>query len=76
MWMQGGPGYSSQFGNFIEFGPYLPINTTGKGVQWVYNNNSLNIDYNLLFIDTPIGTGMSFVENPGDAPQDQFSYAQ
>lgn len=57
LWLQGGPGGSGVgIGNFEEVGPvdtYLkPRNTT-----WLRKAD-------LLFVDNPVGTGYSFVEDP------------
>ncbi|XP_014206050.1 retinoid-inducible serine carboxypeptidase-like [Copidosoma floridanum] len=56
IWLQGGPGASSTgFGNFEELGPY-DVNMNPRNYTWVK-------DYNVLFIDNPVGTGFSYVEN-------------
>lgn len=56
IWLQGGPGAASTgYGNFMEFGP-LDINLQKRNYTWVN-------DYNVLFIDSPVGTGFSYVEN-------------
>ncbi|XP_011686912.1 PREDICTED: retinoid-inducible serine carboxypeptidase-like [Wasmannia auropunctata] len=54
IWLQGGPGGSStSFGNFEELGP-LDVNLQYRNYTWVK-------DYNVLFIDNPVGTGYSYV---------------
>ncbi|XP_057335280.1 retinoid-inducible serine carboxypeptidase-like [Microplitis mediator] len=56
IWLQGGPGSpSTAYGNFEEIGP-LDINLQRRNYTWVN-------DYNVLFIDNPVGTGFSYVEN-------------
>jgi len=56
LWLQGGPGASSLFGDFMEIGPldaYLkPRNTT-----WLMKAN-------LLFVDNPVGSGFSYTKDP------------
>lgn len=62
LWLQGGPGASSIFGLFSEFGPYK---------LYKDNNGNLNLEkrkvhwgdkFGLLIIDNPVGTGFSFTE--------------
>ncbi|KAJ8942997.1 hypothetical protein NQ318_008315 [Aromia moschata] len=54
IWLQGGPGMpSSGYGNFLEIGP-LDINFQKR-------NYSLIQDFNILFIDNPVGVGYSYV---------------
>ncbi|XP_060832676.1 retinoid-inducible serine carboxypeptidase-like [Bombus pascuorum] len=53
IWLQGGPGASStSYGNFEELGP-LDVNLEPRNFTWVR-------DYNVLFIDNPVGTGFSY----------------
>lgn len=56
IWLQGGPGASSTgFGNFAELGP-LDVDLKVRNHTWVK-------DANVLFIDSPVGTGFSYVED-------------
>ncbi|XP_011861108.1 PREDICTED: retinoid-inducible serine carboxypeptidase-like [Vollenhovia emeryi] len=56
IWLQGGPGGSStSYGNFEELGP-LDVNLNPRNYTWVK-------DYNVLFIDNPVGTGFSYVNS-------------
>ncbi|XP_071105391.1 retinoid-inducible serine carboxypeptidase-like [Haliotis cracherodii] len=56
MWLQGGPGGSSTgFGNFEEIGP-LDVKQRPRNTTWL----SLA---SLLFVDNPVGTGFSYVDN-------------
>lgn len=56
IWLQGGPGASSTgFGNFAEIGP-LDIDLNPRNHTWVKN-------VNVLFIDNPVGTGYSYIDN-------------
>ncbi|KAH0945124.1 hypothetical protein HN011_002202 [Eciton burchellii] len=55
IWLQGGPGGSStSYGNFEELGP-LDKDLKPRNYTWVK-------DYNVLFIDNPVGTGFSYAE--------------
>ncbi|CAH0394673.1 unnamed protein product [Bemisia tabaci] len=56
IWLQGGPGASSLFGLFTEIGPFFvseALVPTRRKYAWCQN-------YNLLFIDNPVGAGFSF----------------
>lgn len=56
IWLQGGPGASScGHGNFEEIGP-VDVNLNERNFTWVK-------DMNVLFIDNPVGSGYSFVDN-------------
>jgi len=62
LWLQGGPGCSSQTGNLFEFGPlYIDeeLNPQLREVTWAS-------DYHLLFIDNPLGAGYSFAAKDED----------
>ncbi|XP_045802843.1 serine carboxypeptidase-like 51 [Trifolium pratense] len=56
LWLQGGPGDSGiGLGNFEEIGP-LDVNLKQRNFTWLRKAD-------LLFVDTPVGTGFSFVED-------------
>lgn len=59
LWLQGGPGSSSQFGAFTEIGPIR----IEKGVPKLFDH-SWNILGNVLFVDSPLNVGFSH-ENQG-----------
>ncbi|XP_030521060.2 serine carboxypeptidase-like 51 [Rhodamnia argentea] len=57
LWLQGGPGASGVgIGNFEEIGP-LDTNLKPRNSTWLQKAD-------LLFVDSPVGTGYSFVEDP------------
>ncbi|XP_046962822.1 retinoid-inducible serine carboxypeptidase-like [Vanessa cardui] len=56
IWLQGGPGGSSTgIGNFEILGP-LDLSLQERNYTWVKN-------FNVLFIDNPVGTGFSYVDD-------------
>ncbi|KAK1309118.1 Serine carboxypeptidase-like 51 [Acorus calamus] len=56
LWLQGGPGASGiGIGNFQEVGP-LDIDLKPRNSTWLQKAD-------LLFVDNPVGTGYSFVED-------------
>lgn len=55
LWLQGGPGSSSMFGLFTENGPFKIKNDT-----LIKSKFSWTTDFNVIYIDNPIGVGYSF----------------
>ncbi|CAN0879854.1 Serine carboxypeptidase-like 51 [Linum grandiflorum] len=56
LWLQGGPGGSGVgFGNFLELGP-LDGDLQPRNFTWLRKAD-------LLFVDSPVGTGFSYVED-------------
>jgi vitellogenic carboxypeptidase-like protein len=60
IWLNGGPGSSSQLGNMQELGP-LNLKRT-MNVDIVQNKYTWANDYNLLFVDQPVGTGLAYAD--------------
>uniref|UniRef100_A0A2A4K6A6 Carboxypeptidase n=1 Tax=Heliothis virescens TaxID=7102 RepID=A0A2A4K6A6_HELVI len=58
LWLQGGPGGSSLFGLFVELGPLI-----AKKEGFALRKYHWALNYHLIFIDNPVGTGFSFTEN-------------
>ncbi|KAJ7778723.1 serine carboxypeptidase [Mycena maculata] len=58
LWLNGGPGGSSSLGLFMELGPCTIISDNATE----YNPYSWNSNANMLFIDQPIGVGLSYAE--------------
>ncbi|EAR92023.3 serine carboxypeptidase family protein (macronuclear) [Tetrahymena thermophila SB210] len=68
IWLCGGPGMSSQNSNFNGIGP-LYIREVNKDVfKKIKNENSWTNYFNLVFIDQPIGVGLSYVKIANDIP--------
>ncbi|KAI3848386.1 hypothetical protein MKW98_005766 [Papaver atlanticum] len=64
LWLNGGPGCSSVgYGEAMEIGPFR-VKEDGKTIY--LNPYSWNRMANLLFIDTPVGTGYSYSKNSDD----------
>lgn len=61
LWLNGGPGSSSQIGNLQEIGPLQLVKKFDTMIQ--QNNYTWANKYNLLFIDQPVGTGLSYADS-------------
>eukprot|EP00029_Vermamoeba_vermiformis_P007661 TRINITY_DN3376_c0_g1_i1.p1 TRINITY_DN3376_c0_g1~~TRINITY_DN3376_c0_g1_i1.p1 ORF type:complete len:514 (+),score=23.84 TRINITY_DN3376_c0_g1_i1:103-1644(+) len=59
IWLNGGPGCSSMDGLFVENGP---LRLTSD-LQIKLNPYSWNQQANIIYVDQPVGTGMSFILN-------------
>lgn len=66
LWLQGGPGGSSLFGLFTENGPLV---ATEQGFEIRKYHWALN--YHMIFIDNPVGTGFSFLKDGKGYCQDE-----
>nr|CAI5869726.1 unnamed protein product [Callosobruchus analis] len=53
LWLQGGPGWPSMFGLFMENGPIANF----------FREHSWTNNHSVLYIDNPVGTGFSFTDN-------------
>jgi len=62
IWLNGGPGSSSQLGNLLELGPFWLVPDSSQPYIVVRNNDSWVKDYNVLFVDQPVGTGLSYAD--------------
>lgn len=69
LWLQGGPGASGiGFGCFGEIGP-LNISLQPRATSWTTAAN-------LLFIDSPVGAGYSYVDDLALLPKDNAAIAK
>ncbi|XP_075526700.1 putative serine carboxypeptidase CPVL [Dermacentor variabilis] len=64
LWMQGGPGISSLFGQFLEFGP-LALDADGKLYKRLHTMQS---DVSVIYLDVPVGAGYSFTKDTSGYP--------
>lgn len=62
IWLNGGPGSSSQLGNFMELGPHFVKPTQMAPYEIVKNNYTWIKQYNVIFVDQPVGTGLSYAD--------------
>ena len=60
LWLNGGPGCSSLFGNLGENGPFR-VNSDGKTL--VLNPSSWNKVANVIYLESPVGTGYSYKDD-------------
>ena len=74
LWLQGGPGCGDGTGNYNEIGPFKIVkNSEGKLVTELKDVN-WNDEYNLLFVDSPVGVGYSVTG--GDLPTSAIEAAE
>lgn len=62
LWLNGGPGSSSQLGNFMELGPHFIKPAIMSPYEVVKNNYTWVKEYNVIFVDQPVGTGLSYAD--------------
>jgi len=62
IWLNGGPGSSSQLGNFMELGPEFVKPATMAPYEIKANEYTWVKSYNVLFVDQPVGTGLSYAD--------------
>lgn len=68
IWLNGGPGCSSMCGVFQENGPVY-TNRTDLKLYW--NPNSWNTFADVLYVDQPVGTGLSIASNKSTMCRDE-----
>lgn len=68
IWLNGGPGSSSQLGNFMELGPHFVRPAAMAPYEIVKNNYTWVKEYNVIFVDQPVGTGLSWADPSHPSP--------
>ncbi|CAL5042546.1 unnamed protein product [Urochloa decumbens] len=69
LWLQGGPGGSGVGqGNFLEIGP-LDVDQNPRNSTWLQKAD-------LIFVDSPVGVGYSYVEDPSALAKTDSQAAQ
>jgi len=74
LWLNGGPGSSSQLGNFFELGPHFIVPGMMTPFDIVRNNHSWTREYNVLFVDQPVGTGLSYADPAFNSSTNKTAY--
>ncbi|KAM0949955.1 putative peptidase S10, serine carboxypeptidase, alpha/Beta hydrolase [Dioscorea sansibarensis] len=66
LWLTGGPGCSSFCGLFLQIGPlnFRRVKYNGSLPTLVYHPFSWTKVSNMIFLDSPVGTGFSFSNTP------------
>ncbi|XP_020702657.2 serine carboxypeptidase-like 2 isoform X1 [Dendrobium catenatum] len=66
LWLTGGPGCSAFSGLSLEIGPlkFISERYNGSLPNLVYHPYSWNKISNIIFLDSPVGTGFSFSNHP------------
>ncbi|GMN38757.1 hypothetical protein TIFTF001_007985 [Ficus carica] len=77
IWLQGGPGCSSLYGNFLELGPWLLKQDPKHPKSFLLESNptAWNRIFGVLFLDNPIGSGFS-TASVSEIPTDHISVAK
>jgi len=71
LWLTGGPGCSSEIAILTENGPF----SLKDDETLVTNPYSWNSKANLIFIDNPLGTGLSYPNSLEDIPTTEYQIA-
>lgn len=75
LWLNGGPGASSQIGNLIENGPLKFVKTPAGDIEvHSVTDRAWTSIANMLYLDQPIGTGYSYGDLIYDSQQQVRDY--
>ena len=74
IWLSGGPGCSSVAAMFEENGPFK-LARKGKNIEVKSNPFSWNAKANIIYLDQPVGTGMSYSET-GTFAKNQYEVSR
>jgi len=72
IWLNGGPGCSSEIGMLTENGPYL----FDKTLKLKYNEFAWNKYYDIIYVDQPVGTMYSSVKDQAHYCRNETCVAQ
>ncbi|GBL86657.1 Venom serine carboxypeptidase [Araneus ventricosus] len=67
LWLQGGPGASDLIGLFIINGPYI----VRKNLTVELRSQTWAKEFNVIYVDNPVGTGFSFTNHDDGYSKDQ-----
>lgn len=63
LWLQGGPGSPLGTAVFTYNGPLKVVNDSSGQLKAILRNETWNLQFALLYIESPVGTGFSFTRN-------------
>ncbi|CAL1274970.1 unnamed protein product [Larinioides sclopetarius] len=72
MWLQGGPGSSDIIGLFVINGPYI----VRKNLTVELRSHTWAKEFNVIYVDNPVGTGFSFTNHDDGYSKDQDHVAE
>ena len=72
LWLQGGPGFSLLFGLFSLNGPII----LNKNLEGSLRNYTWAQEFNVVYIDQPVGAGFSFTHNDDGYAKDEDDVAR
>lgn len=77
LWLTGGPGCSAFSGLAFEIGPlkFVKARYNGSIPSLVYNPYAWTKITNIIFLDSPAGTGFSYAKNPKGYEVDDMSWS-